>query len=54
MKSNIGFLQVLVLILVVLNALNLYQINVFLMVFMIIVAWTDSYIKLENNNRRLD
>lgn len=47
MKSNIGFLQVLVFILVILNALRLYQINIFLMAFIILVAWVDSYIKTD-------
>lgn len=47
MKSNIGFLQILVFILVILNAFNLLSIDLLLMVFMVIAAWMDSYLEID-------
>lgn len=43
MKSNIGFLQILTFILVILDAFRLIEINIFLMVFIVFIAWGDSY-----------
>lgn len=47
MKSNIGFLQVLILLIFVFNVIGLLNFNVFIMSFLIIVAWIDSYIKTD-------
>lgn len=44
MKSNLGFLQVLVLLVFIFNTIGLLDINIFSMLFMVLVAWVDSYI----------
>lgn len=53
MKSNLGFLQILVLFVFIFNAIGLLDVNIFLMLFMVLVAWVDSYIEIggETNTR---
>lgn len=53
MKSNLGFLQVLVLFVFIFNTIGLLHINIFLMLFMILFAWIDSYMLVggETNTR---
>lgn len=50
MKSNIGFLQILTFILVILDAFRLIEINIFLMVFIVFIAWGDSYARAGDDN----
>lgn len=47
MKSNIGFLQIYVLLVFIFNVIGLLNINTFLMLFIVIVAWIDSYVKTD-------
>lgn len=46
MKSNLGFLQILVLLLVIFNTIGLLSTNIFLMSFMVLFAWIDSYMEI--------
>ena len=46
MKSNIGFLQILTFILVILDAFRLIEINIFLMLVIVFIAWGDSYARV--------
>lgn len=46
MKSNLWFLQILVLLVFIFNVIGLLNINIFLMLFMVLVAWVDSYIEI--------
>jgi hypothetical protein len=48
MKSNIGFLQILVLVGIVLSALGALNTNSWLMAIAIVVAWVDSYIIIDD------
>lgn len=45
MKSNVGFMQILTFLLILLDAFRLIEINIFLMVFLIFIAWADSYVE---------
>lgn len=53
MKSNLGFLQILILLVFIFNTIGLLHINIFLMLFMILFAWIDSYMLVggETNTR---
>lgn len=46
MKSSLGFLQILTLLIFIFNTIDLLNVNTFLMLFMVLVAWVDSYIEI--------
>lgn len=46
MKSNLGFLQILIILAFVFNVVGALNINIFLMLFLILIAWVDSYIEI--------
>lgn len=47
MKSNIGFFQLYTLLVFIFNVIGLLNVNIFIMSFLIIVAWIDSYMKTD-------
>jgi UDP-N-acetylmuramyl pentapeptide phosphotransferase/UDP-N-acetylglucosamine-1-phosphate transferase len=51
MRSNIGFLQVLIFILVILYGFGFIHLNVFLLIALVLVGWVDSYVKVDKGNQ---
>lgn len=50
MKSNIGFLQILTFILVILHGLRFIEIHDFFWLFIVFIAWGDSYARVGDDN----